>query len=56
MAKKISNEFAKLVIKHLISDAIRGTFIYMKDDRELSVKEFMNSIEESFKVNQLPHK
>ena len=48
--KKI-NEFAKLVIKHSISDAIRGAFPYMKGDRELSVKEFMNSIEESSKVN-----
>ena len=46
-----SNEFAKLVIKHSISDAIRGAFPYMKGDRELSVKEFMNSIEESSKVN-----
>ena len=46
-----SNEFAKLVIKHSISDAIRGAFPYRKDDRELSVKEFMNSIEECYKIN-----
>jgi len=45
-----SNKFAKLVIKHSISDAIRGAFPYRKDDRKLSV-EFMNSIEESYKVN-----
>ena len=45
------NEFAKLVIKHSISDAIRGAFPYRKDDRELSVKEFMNSIEECYKIN-----
>ena len=52
-----SNEFAKLVIKHLISDAIRGAFPYRKDDRKLSVKEFMNSIKESYKVIfQLLHK
>jgi len=49
--KKKSNEFAKLVIKHSISDAIRGAFPYRKDDRELSVKEFMNSIEECYKIN-----
>ena len=47
MEKKI-NKFAKLVIKHSISDAIRGAFPYRKDDRELSVKEFMNSIEECY--------
>jgi len=46
-----SNEFAKLVIKHSISDAIRGAFPYRKDDRELSVKEFMNSIDECYKIN-----
>ena len=46
-----SNEFGKLVIKHSISDAIRGAFPYMKGDRELSVKEFINSVEESSKVN-----
>ena len=46
-----SNELAKLVIKHSISDAIRGAFPYMKGDSELSVKEFMNSIEECSKVN-----
>jgi hypothetical protein len=40
-----------LVIKHSISDAIRGAFPCKKDDRELSVKEFVNSIEESYKVN-----
>ena len=51
MAKKKSNKFAKLVIKHSISDAIRGAFPYRKDDRELSVKEFMNSIEECYKIN-----
>ena len=50
MAKKI-NKFAKLVIKHSISDAIRGAFPYRKDDMELSVKEFMNSIAESYKIN-----
>ena len=49
--KKKSNEFAKLVIKHSISDAIRGAFPYRKDDRELSVKEFMNSIKECYKIN-----
>jgi hypothetical protein len=46
-----SNEFAKLVIKHSISYAIRGAFPYKKDDRELSVKEFLNTIVESYKVN-----
>ena len=46
-----SNEFAKLVIKHSISDAIRGAFPYRKDDRELNVKEFMNSIKECYKIN-----
>jgi len=46
-----SNEFAKLVIKHSISDFIRGAFPYRKDDRELSVKEFMNSIKECYKIN-----
>ena len=57
MAKKKSNEFEKLVIKYSISDAIRGAFSYMKDDRKLSVKEFMNSIEKSYKVIfQIPHK
>ena len=45
------NKFAKLVIKHSISDAIRGAFPYRKDDRELSVKEFMNSIKECYKIN-----
>ena len=49
--KKKSNKFAKLVIKHSISDAIRGAFPYRKDDRELSVKEFMNSIKECYKIN-----
>jgi len=48
---KKSNEFAKLVIKHSISDAIRGAFPYRKDDRELNVKEFMNSIKECYKIN-----
>lgn len=44
-----SNDLAKMVIRHTINDALRGSFPTKKNGKELSVKEFMYSIEEMYK-------
>ena len=59
-----SNKFGKMIIKQSISVAIRGVLPCIKNDGELSAKEFLNSIEENYKVddyanflinNRVPH-
>ncbi|XP_034599450.1 uncharacterized protein [Setaria viridis] len=40
-----SDELAKMIVRHSIINALRGAFPIKEDARELSVKEFLNSIE-----------
>ena len=48
---KHSNKLGKMVIKQLTSVAIRGVLPCIKNDGELSAKEFLNSIEENYNVD-----
>ena len=45
------NELGKMVIKQSTSVAIRGVLPCMKNDEQLSAKEFLNSIVENYKVD-----
>ena len=48
---KHSNKLGKMIINQSISVAIRGVLPCIKNDGELSAKEFLNSIEENYEVD-----